>query len=90
MDKERSPTAISTEQPDNENPDPPAPSSRTDCNTESENHSTNPTPFPGEDVAYTYTEPVILRVNGTPERLLDDDDKGDGCNTTPSDSITCE
>lgn len=48
------------------------------------------------DVAHTYTEPLILRLNGTPQRLQADD--GDNCNsntphlepTTPSKSITCE
>ncbi|KAG7238313.1 hypothetical protein INR49_031024 [Caranx melampygus] len=46
------------------------------------------------DVTHIYTEPLILRTNGTPERLLDSD--GDNCNNsfshseliTPSKSIT--
>ncbi|XP_015227958.1 PREDICTED: myoD family inhibitor domain-containing protein-like [Cyprinodon variegatus] len=91
MEEERIATAIPTEQPDNENPDLPAPGSNPDWNKESENSSKTPSSFPGEDVAYTYTEPLILRINGSPERLLDDD--GDSCNTTltaPKESITSQ
>ncbi|CAI5688246.1 myoD family inhibitor domain-containing protein isoform X2 [Oreochromis niloticus] len=39
--------------------------------------------FPS-DVAHTYTEPLILRLNGTPERLLSDD--GDNCSSGTSHS----
>lgn len=52
------------------------------------------------DVAHTYTEPLILRVNGTPKRLLEDDYDGVNCNhkaslshsvlPTPKGSVTCE
>ncbi|XP_041837660.1 myoD family inhibitor domain-containing protein [Melanotaenia boesemani] len=100
MDEERSATAISLDPPDDGDPGLPAPqpSSQTTSNTERENSCPNPNPCPGEDVAYTYTEPLILRVNGTPERLLGDD--GDSCNyntslshstlATPNKSITSQ
>ncbi|XP_028263104.1 myoD family inhibitor [Parambassis ranga] len=100
MDEERSVATISPEPPDNGDPNPPAPqaSSHTTSNTESESSCPNPQSHPSEDVAHTYTEPLILRSNGTPGRLLSDE--GDNCNhnnsishlalTTPSKSITCQ
>ncbi|XP_013857531.1 myoD family inhibitor [Austrofundulus limnaeus] len=100
MDKERSHTAISKDPSDNENPDLPVPASQTASNTESENSCSHPPPCSGDDVAYTYTEPLILRVNGTPKRLLDDDHDGVTCNhkaslshsvlPTPKGSVTSQ
>lgn len=48
------------------------------------------------DEAHTYTEPLILRVNGTPERLRGDDgEKWNGSLahtelTTPGKTVICE
>ncbi|KAM4588869.1 uncharacterized protein mdfi [Odontesthes bonariensis] len=100
MDEERSVAAISPEPPDDGDPGLPAsqPSPHATSNMESENSGPNPNPCLSEDVAHTYTEPLILRLNGTPERLRGDD--GDHCNyntnllqsapTTPSKSITSQ
>lgn len=98
MDDDRSAPAISPEPPDDGDPGLPAPqpSSRTTSTTERADSCPNPKPFSIEDVAHTYTEPLILRVNGTPERLLDHD--GDKWSsslshtelTTPSKSITSQ
>lgn len=86
MDEERSAAAISREPPDDGDPGLPAPqpSSQTSSNAENENICPSPQPCPGDDVAHTYTEPLILRLNGTPERLLSDD--GDNCSSGTSHS----
>lgn len=57
---------------------------------------TLPSPLLHPDEALTYTEPLILRVNGTPERLRGDD--GERRNgslvhtelTTPGKTVICE
>lgn len=56
----------------------------------------SPPPLLHPDEALTYTEPLILRVNGTPERLRGDD--GERRNgslvhtelTTPGKTVICE
>nr|XP_046240139.1 uncharacterized protein mdfi [Scatophagus argus]XP_046240140.1 uncharacterized protein mdfi [Scatophagus argus] len=101
MDEERSAPAISPEPPDDGDPSLPAtpatpPSLHTTPTTEKANSCPNSKPCPSADVAHTYTEPLILRVNGTPERLRGDD--GDKWNNilshseliTPSKSITSQ
>ncbi|XP_060924956.1 myoD family inhibitor domain-containing protein [Limanda limanda] len=98
MDEERSAPPISPETPDDGDPARPAPQpdSHTASDTERANSCPEPKPFHSEDVAHIYTEPLILRLNGTPERLLGND--GDNCNsslshselTTPSKSITSQ
>ncbi|KAG7493753.1 hypothetical protein JOB18_015586 [Solea senegalensis] len=98
MDEERSAPAISPETPDDGDPSLPIPQpgSHRTSSTVRVDTCPNPKPCPCEDVAQTYTEPLILRTNGTPERLLGND--GDTCNnrlphsvlTTPSKSITSQ
>lgn len=100
MDEERGAAAISPEPPDDGDPalPDPQPSSHPTSNTEREDSCPNPNPCPSADEAHTYTEPLILRLNGTPERLLGDDE--DDCNyngslahsalTTPNKSITSQ
>ncbi|XP_078104314.1 uncharacterized protein mdfi [Sander vitreus] len=98
MDEERSAPAISPEPPDEVDPSVPAPqpSSHASLTTESTNSCPNPKPCPSPDVAHTYTEPLILMLNGTPERLQGDgEDKWRGSLahselTTPSKSITSQ
>ncbi|CAN9512317.1 unnamed protein product [Ophioblennius macclurei] len=95
MDEERSAAAISSEPADDGDPGLPDPqaSSHTTCSRETEKSCPNPQP---PDEVQTYTEPLILRSNGTPERLLSD--HGDRCNytlshsvlTTPNKSITSQ
>ncbi|XP_059186334.1 myoD family inhibitor domain-containing protein [Centropristis striata] len=94
MDEERSAPAISPEPPDEGDPilTAPQPSSHATA-AEIANNCPNPKRCPSPDVAHTYTEPLILRLNGTPERLRGDD--GDKCLahtelTTPSKSITSQ
>ncbi|KAF7208442.1 myoD family inhibitor domain-containing protein [Nothobranchius furzeri] len=97
MDAERSATAVSKEPSDNENPV--LLPAQTTSSTEGEHRCPNPTSCPGDDVAHIYTEPLILRVNGTPDRLLLSED-GDRCNhsdgrshstlTMPSESVTSQ
>ncbi|XP_029358066.1 myoD family inhibitor domain-containing protein isoform X1 [Echeneis naucrates] len=98
MDEERSDPAISPEAPVDgaHSLQTPQPSSDITSSTEIANKCPNQKPCKSEDVAHTYTEPLILRLNGTKERLLGDD--GDNCNnsvthselTTPSKSITSQ
>ncbi|XP_034389346.1 myoD family inhibitor domain-containing protein [Cyclopterus lumpus] len=75
MDEERSAPAISPEPPDEGDPSIPAPqpNSHVTSTEECTNSCPNPKPCPSPDVAHTYTEPLILRLNGTPEKLLGDD-----------------
>uniref|UniRef100_UPI0037E8E69F myoD family inhibitor domain-containing protein n=1 Tax=Semicossyphus pulcher TaxID=241346 RepID=UPI0037E8E69F len=98
MDEERSAPAISPEPPDDGDSSPPAPqpNSHITSTIESPNGYPDPKPFSSADVAHIYTEPLILRLNGTQERLRGD--HGDKCNgilshselTTPSKSITSQ
>ncbi|XP_068171425.1 myoD family inhibitor domain-containing protein isoform X1 [Antennarius striatus] len=98
MDQERSAPTISPEPPDDGDPSLPAPqsSSHASLTTERTNSCPKPKPQPAADEAHTYTEPLILRVNGTPERLRGDD--GDRWNgslshtelTTPNKSLTSQ
>ncbi|KAK5934237.1 hypothetical protein CgunFtcFv8_014652 [Champsocephalus gunnari] len=96
MDEERKAPAISPEPPDEGDPTPVSqPSSNKTTPSEIAN-SPNPKPCPRPDEAHTYTEPLILRLNGTPERLRgDDEDKWSSRLshtelTTPSKSITSQ
>ncbi|XP_029682903.1 myoD family inhibitor domain-containing protein isoform X1 [Takifugu rubripes] len=90
MDEERGPPTISPEPPDVRNPGPLTPS------TAAANGRPQTDPRPGSDVAHTYTEPLILRINGTPERLRNG--HGEKWNnilshtelTTPGKSITSQ
>ncbi|XP_029946628.1 myoD family inhibitor domain-containing protein isoform X2 [Salarias fasciatus] len=100
MDEERSAAAVSSHPPGDGDPGPPDPQPHPHKtpNREAGSSCPNQQPCPGADVAHTYTEPLILRSNGTPERLLSDN--GDGCLhngtlshsalTTPSKSITSQ
>ncbi|XP_068449496.1 myoD family inhibitor domain-containing protein [Clinocottus analis] len=95
MDEERSAPAISPEPPDEGDPSLPSPQPKSHAITSEEqaNSCPNPEPCPGPDVAHTYTEPLILRLNGTPEKLQGDNgDKWSGGLshselTTPNKSI---
>ncbi|XP_075906281.1 uncharacterized protein mdfi [Nelusetta ayraudi] len=76
MDEERSARAVSPEPPDDGDPAPaapPPPDPNATSTAETANTCPSQKPRPGPDEALTYTEPLILRVNGTPERLRGDD-----------------
>ncbi|XP_028301717.1 myoD family inhibitor domain-containing protein [Gouania willdenowi] len=100
MDEERSAAAISPEPPDDgdpRSPDPP-PTSHKTSSTETDISCPDSQTFISTDVAHTYTEPLILRINGSPEILQrehDDSCKRNGCLphsslTTPNKSITSQ
>lgn len=96
MDEERKAPAISPEPPDEGDPTPVSQPSSNKTTTSEIANSPNPKPCPRPDEAHTYTEPLILRLNGTPERLRgDDEDKWSSRLshtelTTPSKSITSQ
>ncbi|KAM9408224.1 uncharacterized protein mdfi [Pholidichthys leucotaenia] len=87
MDEERSAAAVTPEPlDDGDHGQPvPQPSSHTTSNTERENSCTNQKPCPSADVAQTYTEPLILKRNGTQERSQDDSGHSHGYNNSLSD-----
>ncbi|XP_075999608.1 uncharacterized protein mdfi [Genypterus blacodes] len=100
MDEERSVPAISLEPPDDGDPSLSAPklSPIVTSTTEQVNGCTSTKPCPSDDVANTYTEPLILRSTVTAEGLPGNN--GHKCNNTnslshtelatPGKSITCQ
>ncbi|XP_040060530.1 uncharacterized protein mdfi isoform X1 [Gasterosteus aculeatus] len=96
MDEERTAPAISPQPPDEGDPSPSAPQPETHATLTDVRSNEPPSqkPCPSPDVAHTYTEPLILKLNGTQERLQGGD--GDKWSTslshseltTPNKSIT--
>ncbi|RVE72728.1 hypothetical protein OJAV_G00040680 [Oryzias javanicus] len=86
MDEETRSTPVSPRPAEEENPAVEAPNSPQDLNSKGEDGSLDPKHCTSEDVTPTYTEPLILRVNGTLATLHVDD--GENCKNNTSISQT--